>query len=249
MRSNAVLARLPRFLTEKVPRDHWESDAAFHRRRRVTAAVSLAGAGLLGVSLSTKPGSKAFYGMTFGVAGTWLVGGLASGPLHLGWVKVGGGLHRPVVTPMLTGAAAFGGFYGAALVARRIPLLNDAISKIMRYANQGSPPLVLATTLANGAAEEVFFRGALYAAVGQNHPVITSTAIYGLATTATRNPALVLASGVVGSLFGLQRRASGGIQAPILSHLTWSTLMLRYLPPLFSDEREAQSTQPATQNA
>jgi len=57
--------------------------------------------------------------------------------------------------------------------------------------------------------------------------------VYMLATTATRNPALVLASGVMGALFGLQRRSSGGIQAPILTHLTWSTLMLRFLPPLF----------------
>ena len=37
----------------------------------------------------------------------------------------------------------------------------------------------------------------------------------------------------MGTLFGLQRRASGGIQAPLLTHLTWSALMLRYLPPLF----------------
>ena len=26
----------------------------------------------------------------------------------------------------------------------------------------------------------------------------------------------------------------GGNQAPVLTHLTWSTLMLRYLPPLFA---------------
>ena len=88
--------------------------------------------------------------------------------------------------------------------------------------------------LANGLAEEVFFRGALYAAVGVERPVLTSTAVYGLATTATRNPALVLASLVMGLLFGLQRRASGGIQAPMLTHLTWSALMLRFLPPLFA---------------
>ena len=54
-----------------------------------------------------------------------------------------------------------------------------------------------------------------------------------LTTSATRNPALVLASGVMGLLFAVQRRASGGIQAPILTHVTWSVLMLRYLPSLF----------------
>jgi membrane protease YdiL (CAAX protease family) len=90
------------------------------------------------------------------------------------------------------------------------------------------------TTLANGAAEEVFFRGALYAAIGGKHPVALSTAVYSLATIPTRNPALVLASAAMGALFGLQRRATGGIQAPILTHLTWSTLMVRFLPPLFS---------------
>jgi uncharacterized protein len=94
---------------------------------------------------------------------------------------------------------------------------------------------VATTTLANGLAEEVFFRGALYAAVGVEAPVVTSSVVYSLATVATRNPALVLASVPMGLLFALQRRASGGIQAPMISHVTWSVLMLRYLPPLFAD--------------
>ncbi len=85
-------------------------------------------------------------------------------------------------------------------------------------------------------AEEMFFRGALYAAVGERHPVVASTAVYTLATVPTRNPALVLAASVMGALFGLQRRASGGIQASTLTHVTWSMLMLRYLPPLFRRE-------------
>ena len=223
---------LPGWLGEKVPRDHWESDAAFHRRRRVVAGVSVAGAGLLGVSLSSEPGSTRFYALTGAVAATWVAGGLASGQLHLGRMMSG---HRPVVVPALTGVAAFGAFYGAALVARRIPVLNQALVSVLQYAKEGSGPLVAATTLANGAAEEVFFRGALYAAAGTTNPVIRSTAVYVLATVPTRNPALVLASAPMGALLGLQRRASGGIQAPIITHLTWSALMLRYLPPLFRD--------------
>lgn len=225
--------RLPGWLVDKVPRDHWEADSAFRRRRRVVAGVSVLGAGLLGVSLSTEPDSPEFYGLTLGVAGTWVAGGLASGPLHLGWMRRGDALERPVVTPILTGVAAFGAFYAAALVARRIPVLDRAVRSVLQYAKEGSGPLVLLTTLANGAAEEVFFRGALYAAVGARHPVAGSTAVYALATVPTRNPALVLASIPMGALFALQRRASGGVQAPLLTHLTWSSLMLRYLPPLF----------------
>lgn len=230
--------RLPTWLREKVPRDHRESDAAFRRRRRVVAGVSLAGAGLLGLSLSTEPDSPEFYGLTLGVAGTWVAGGLLSGPLHLGWMQRGQALRRPVVTPIVTGAAAFGAFYGAALVSRHVPVLDRALRSVLQYAKEGSDPLVLLTTLANGAAEEVFFRGALYAAVGARQPVARSTAVYALATVATRNPALVLASGAMGTLFGLQRRSTGGIQAPLLTHLTWSALMLRYLPPLFREPRD-----------
>ncbi len=231
-----VVGALPHWLVEKVPRDHREPDAAFARRRRVVGGVTLAGAGLLGASLQTRPASWQFYALTAGVAGTWVAGGFASGPLHLGWMQARDEtLRRPVITPVLTGAAAFGAFYGCALVVRQIPVLNAAISSVLAYADEGSMPLVLLTTLANGAAEEVFFRGALYAAIGEQHPVALSTAAYAVATVATRNPALVLAATVMGTLLGAQRRASGGIQAPVLTHLTWSTLMLRYLPPLFRD--------------
>jgi membrane protease YdiL (CAAX protease family) len=149
-------------------------------------------------------------------------------------------LRRPVLGPVVTGAAAFAGFYGAALAAKRIPVLDRAITSVMRYAHAGETAPVLATTLANGIAEEIFFRGALYAAVGARQPVARSTAAYVLATCTTRNPALVLASAVMGTLFGVQRRASGGIQSPILTHLTWSTLMLRFLPPLFRAREPAR---------
>jgi uncharacterized protein len=196
--------------------------------------------------LSSEPGSRRFYVLTSGVASTWLVGGVSSGPLHLGWVRTGEHrCRRPVIAPVAAGVAAFGAFYAAALIARRLPVLNEAITSVLRYASRGSDPLVLLTSGANGVAEEVFFRGAVFDAVGERHAVPASTAVYMLATAATRNPALVLASGVMGALFGMQRRASGGIQAPILTHLTWSSLMLRFLPPLFCDEVGAPSRRAA----
>ena len=221
----------------EVPRNKGESDVAFAHRRRVVTTVTVAGAGMLALSFSSEPGSRRFYVLTLGVASTWLVGGLCSGPLHLGWARTGEHrCRRTVITPVAVGVAAFGGFYGAALIARRLPVLREAISSALRYASRGSDPLVLLTTLANGVAEEVFFRGALFDALGERHATPASTAVYMLATAATRNPALVLASGAMGALFGMQRRASGGIQAPIVTHLTWSSLMLRYLPPLFRDQ-------------
>lgn len=209
-----------------------ESAADLIRRRRIVALVSVAGGALLGRSLSTRPGSREFYALTLGVAGTWTVGGLLSGPLHLGR---GTSRRRPVLGPVLVGGTAFSAFYGCALVVRHIPLLDGAVRRVLRYERLGSSRAVMITTLVNGVAEEVFFRGALYAAVDERHPVALSTFVYALATASTRNPALVLASGVMGSLFGWQRQRTGGVQAPLLTHVTWSALMLRYLPPLFRD--------------
>ena len=117
-------------------------------------------------------------------------------------------------------------------MAREIPVLDQAIGNVLRYADQGNMPLVVATTVVNGAAEELFFRGAFYTAAA-DRPILLSTIAYTAATAASRNPALVIAGGVMGALFGMQRRASGGIQAPMLTHVTWGVLMLRFLPPMF----------------
>ncbi len=51
---------------------------------------------------------------------------------------------------------------------------------------------------------------------------------------ATGNPMLVFAAVLLGLLLGLQRRASGGILGPILTHCTWSLTMLLVLPPVFA---------------
>ena len=211
-----------------------EPAAVVRRRRRVVAGVSLLGTGLLGVSFATQPDSKKFYGFTAAVAATWTLGGFLSGPLHLGWIQSRDQrLRRPIITPVATGVAAFGCFYGCALVARHIPVLDRAIGNVLVFADEGRTPLVVATTLANGLGEEIFFRGALYATLDDDQAAAVSTAVYTLVTATTRNPALMLAAGAMGTLFSLQRRATGGLQAPVLTHLTWSTLMVYCLPPLF----------------
>jgi membrane protease YdiL (CAAX protease family) len=236
-----LTGRLPLPITHVAATSGPETREVVSRRRRVVAATSVIGAGVLGVSLAAPPGSSRFYALTMGAAGTWTVGGLASGPLHLGWIEGRDRqLRRPWLTPVATGAGAFGFFYGCALVARRIPFLRAAIVKVLAYAEQGELPFVLATTYANAIGEEVFFRGALYAALPRRQAVVASTGVYALTTVTTRNPSLVLAAGVMGTLFGLQRRASGGLQAPLLTHVTWSTLMVRYLPPLFASGPDAR---------
>jgi hypothetical protein len=146
-----------------IPPAHTEPATARVRRRRAVTATGIGGAGLLGISLSTKAGSPQFYLLTMGLAGTWAAGALACGPLPLGKAQgQDGAQRRPVVMPVLTGVGAFGLFYAAARLARHIPPLNRAIGSVLHYADDGSTRLVLLTACINGVAKELFFRGALW---------------------------------------------------------------------------------------
>ena len=51
-------------------------------------------------------------------------------------------------------------------------------------------------------------------------------------TAASGIPLLVLAGLLLGLVTGLQRRVTGGILGPIITHLTWSMGMLFILPKL-----------------
>ena len=197
------------------------------------ASTSLAGATLLHWALSSRPGSRRFYALTFATAGTWIVGGLTGPTVRRSAPASTWPPDGSLLAPIAIGTLSFGAFYGAALVARRVPVLDKAITEVMRYSHLGSGPLVILTSLVNGVGEELFFRGAVYAEAGNFHPVAVSTAVYAGTTIATGNPALALASAAMGTLFAFQRRTSGGVRAPALTHLVWSGLMLHYLPPLF----------------
>jgi uncharacterized protein len=223
---------------DKVPRDHRQSDAQFLRRRIVAGLTLVVGAVLLGVSLNVPPDDAAFYSLTIALAITWVIGGFASGPLHLGRIRFRGDLRRPVVQPVLIGVGTAAVFILGALVVREIPPLRDLTEDVLAFARyQTSLPLVALITVLNGVAEEIFFRGALFAAIGSWHPVAISTVVYALTTMTTGNPMLIFAAAVLGLLLGLQRRASGGILGPILTHCTWSLTLLLVLPPVFAAAR------------
>lgn len=221
-------------LFDRVPRDHQESDRAFVRRRWVVAVVLVIGATLLGFLLSVGPGQPAFYPLAVALALTWTVGGALSGPLHLGWVEFRGTLRRPIMTPVVIGLVVAAIFLAGAVAVRELPPLRDLTDEVLDYARRGSLPLVLGVTLLNGVAEEIFFRGALFAAIGRRYPVLISTVLYTFATLATGNLMLAFAAVLLGFVLGLQRRASGGLLAPILTHVSWSVVMVSALPPLLA---------------
>jgi uncharacterized protein len=222
-----------RSLWDVVPRDQRDTDTAFRRRQVVAAVVVLVGAAVLGWSLRLEPGGNMFYVAAVLLAGIWAAGAFLSGRLHLGRISGGEVFIRPVVAPILLGLLLVGIFVLGALVVREIGPLADYVSSVLAYADEGSLTVLAVITFFNGIAEELFFRGAMYAAI-PHHPVLWTTLAYVVATLATGNIMLGFAAIILGAVCGLERRASGGVLAPILTHITWSLSMLFLLPLLFS---------------
>lgn len=228
----SVFSELRRAVTN-VAVPHHEPPSLVRRRRVVVAITLVAGAAVLGYSLRRPPGESSFYWLTLVLAAVWVVGAFSSGPLHLGGICWRGRNQRPVISGTLIGLGLGGVFVVGGLIARQIPAVATLITRVLQYAHHGSFWLVVLITLINGVAEEMFFRGALYTALGRCAPLTISTLLYLAVTLASGNPMLGFAAIILGTICALERRASGGVLAPMLTHFFWGLIMVLVLPPMF----------------
>lgn len=216
------------------PAPHHEAPSVVRRRRIIVAVVLVIGAALLGYSLTVEPGNNLFYWLTLALAGVWALGAFASGPLHLGCICFRGRNQRPVITATVIGALLGGVFIVGGLIAREIPPVRDYIIRVLEYADYGPLAVVVFITVINGLAEEMFFRGALYTALGTMRPILISTVFYVIATAVTTgNPMLGFAAIILGTICAFERRMTGGVLAPMLTHFFWGLVMVLALPPIF----------------
>lgn len=212
---------------------HNEPPSIKRRRRIVVAIVLVLGAAALGMALRRHPGEPAFYWWSLTLAGVWALGAFVSGPLHLGGARWRGRNQRPVISGTVIGLLLGGIFVVGGLIAREIPVVSELITRVLHYTDQGSWRLTMTVALLGGIAEELFYRGALYTALGRYHPALVSTVVYVAATLASGNPMLAFAAIILGTVCALERRATGGVLAPILTHFVWTLVVLLALPPLF----------------
>jgi len=186
-------------------------------------ATALAGAVVLGLMLRAEAGSGWFYTATMLLAAVWVTGALLSGPLP--W-------DRPSLAPVAVGLGLAAVFAVGALVVREIDPLADPVRDVLDLADTGAVPLLVLVTAVNGVAEELFFRGALYDAVPR-HPVAWAAAANAAVVAVGGNVMLAFAALVLAVVVGVERRVTGGVTAPVLTHVAWSVTMLLVLPPLF----------------
>jgi uncharacterized protein len=212
---------------------HHEPPSVVLRRRIVVGIVLVIGAVLLGFALRRHPGEASFYWLALALAAVWAIGAFASGPLHLGGVCWRGRNQRPVIIASTIGLLLGGIFVVGGLVAREIPVVAGLVIRVLRFADQGSWRLILVIALVGAIAEELFYRGALYTALGRHHPAVISVIVYAAATLASGNLMLGFAAIVLGTVSTLARRATGGVLAPILTHCVWTLVVLLALPPIF----------------
>ena len=158
-----------------------------------------------------------------------VLGSISSTCYPLGYRLLVDGALGGSISQVILGVLVVGG-----LIAREIPVVAELITRLLHYTDQGSWRLTMAVALLAAVGEELFYRGALYTALARHHPLLISTVIYAIATLASsRNPMLAFAAIILGTVCALERRATGGVLAPILTHFVWTLVVLLALPPLF----------------
>jgi uncharacterized protein len=211
------------------------------RRPAVLVATVVVGALVLAWSLRVPPGDPLFYAGTLATALVWVTGAVLSGSVRSVGVMRPSSARVPtgtrsrssqVLGPLVLGLLLVAVFVVAGLAVGQVPVLARPVRHLLDHADAASLPLVAVLTAVNGVAEELFFRGALYAGVRRHDPVLLTAVVYAVVTAASGIPLLVLAAAVVGVVTALQRRATGGLLAPAVTHVTWSLGMLLLLPPL-----------------
>jgi CAAX protease family protein len=219
-------------LVVPVPRDHSETPEQLVQRRWVSAVTLAIASFLMAWTLRISPGDPAIYAVTLALGTTWVVGALMSGKLYLGSANTRRGrrVSRAVLQSVLLGLLLVAVFLAGALMVAAVPALRDPLLALLTYARISGLPVIVGLLFLNAVAAELFFRGGLYAATGGQHAVLITTFVFALSTVPTGIPTLIVGAAVLGVVVGLQRRVTGGVLAPIITHLTWLTGMVFLLP-------------------
>lgn len=223
-------------LVTPVQREPSETPEELVHRRLVCAATLAVGSFMMAWTIRIQPGNPAIYGAILALGTTWIVGALLSGKIYLGAARTRKGTQdgRGILQALVVGVLLTAAFLAGGVVVARIPFLWDPMQVLLAHAQLGIMPLVLGLVAFTAVAEELFFRGGLYAAAGGQHQVLITALVYALSTVPTGIPLLVFGTAVLGTVLGLQRRVTGGVLGPIITHLTWLAGMLFVLPSVLA---------------
>ena len=186
-------------------------------------------------ALRIEPGDPTFYVATFALAAVWAVGAFASGPLHLGRGHTRGGQDvqprgRAVPRPrgLLLGLFMAGAVVVAQVPAPARPRPGAARPRPVRLARarHASSPSSTASPRSSTSGAPCTPRSV----AGTPWPSPRSSTRWSRRRPASR--CWPSRRPLVGLVVAFQRRVTGGILGPVITHLTWSLGMLFLLPPV-----------------
>jgi membrane protease YdiL (CAAX protease family) len=190
------------------------------------AGTSVLGAVLTAFALNSRGTGPRFFLLTSALAATWLLGALLSGPIPRGRLRGG----RDLANPAALAATIFGVFVVGDLIVRTNPYLAHQVDRIIGHASGHAAVLAALVAAVNGVGEELFFRGAAWSALDRHRPEVASTVLYVAVIACSGILILVVAGVIMGAVFALQRRATGGVLASCITHVIWTLLMIALLP-------------------
>ena len=145
------------------------------------------------------------------------------------------GVGRAVVVGLASGLALFLATRVFVAIASNWGPFARHVEEAYRAAADEPIGAVLALSLLISAAEEVFYRGLVQRALGETAlgagaAALVALVAYALANVASRSLPIVAGAVVGGAVWGALAWWSGGLAAPLASHILWTGLML-VLPP------------------
>lgn len=177
-----IRAFLAASLVTPVERTRTESASARRRRRVVVGVTVVLGAVGLRLALAVRPGDPLFYLASLGVALLWIAGAIVSGPPSRRGAYPQRGHEPRSAARVPAGAPAAGRLPGRGSGRRAGADPAGTRRGLLDHARYGALWVVALVTAVNGIAEELFFRGAVYAALPPRINALGSTALYAAST-------------------------------------------------------------------
>lgn len=196
----------------------------------VWAPALLVAACLLTAALSPTA-SPRFYAATvasaFVLAGAWWL---------FGDHRITGGRRVLIdaLRGLIAGTLLASLFAVGALTVRGVSALAGPVNDLLSNAAGEAVVLTLAVTVANGVAEELFFRGTIvrhWAALGR-WAWLAAIGLYVVVTAAMLVPLLAVAALTVGAVAHYEVARTGSLISAMTMHLSWSAAMIFLLPAL-----------------
>ncbi len=172
-------------------------------------------------------GRRRFWARAAGAGIVIAIYAVAAGPAAIGRLFTHGDPAIEAVIGVASGLALYGLFWlGEQLLVVIVPGLASEVQDLYAVRGATHPAVMVLVLAAAASGEELFFRGLLQQRAG----FVAAVVVYGAVHLWERKVILVLSALVAGAWWGALLGLTGGLVAPVASHLTWCLLIIVWRP-------------------